>query len=52
MSLCACPHHPQPPSPEHGDHAGRGTGLLLPDSWPWLTRLLACWNVLVWSYLP
>ncbi|HEX5340968.1 MAG TPA: DUF1345 domain-containing protein [Duganella sp.] len=24
---------------------------LLPDSWPWLTRLLACWNVLVWTYL-
>lgn len=24
---------------------------LLPSGWPWLTRLLACWNILVWSYL-
>jgi uncharacterized membrane protein len=24
---------------------------LLPDSWPWLTRLLTCWNILVWTYL-
>jgi hypothetical protein len=31
---------------------GVAAGPLLPDSWPWLTRLLACWNVLVWSYLP
>ncbi|MRW85581.1 DUF1345 domain-containing protein [Pseudoduganella sp. FT26W] len=23
----------------------------LPHAWPWLTRLLTCWDVLVWSYL-
>lgn len=27
------------------------TSLFLPEGWPWLTRLLTCWNVLVWSYL-
>jgi uncharacterized membrane protein len=26
-------------------------GPLLPDAWPWLTRLLTCWDILVWSYL-
>lgn len=24
---------------------------LLPASWPWMTRLLACWDVLVWTYI-
>jgi uncharacterized membrane protein len=24
---------------------------LLPDGWPWMTRLLACWDILVWTYL-
>jgi uncharacterized membrane protein len=24
---------------------------LLPGAWPWTVRLLACWDVLVWSYL-
>jgi len=24
---------------------------LLPDSWPWLTRVLAGWDILVWTYL-
>jgi uncharacterized membrane protein len=23
----------------------------LPGGWPWLTRLLACWDILVWTYL-
>ncbi|WP_343732169.1 DUF1345 domain-containing protein [Duganella sp.] len=27
------------------------TALLLPDAWPWVTQVLACWDVLVWSYL-
>ena len=24
---------------------------LLPDAWPWLSRLLVSWDILVWSYL-
>lgn len=24
---------------------------LLPASWPWMTRLLASWDILVWTYL-
>lgn len=24
---------------------------LLPAAWPWMTRLLACWDILVWTYL-
>ncbi|MYM37163.1 DUF1345 domain-containing protein [Duganella sp. FT50W] len=24
---------------------------LLPAHWPWITRLLGCWDVLVWTYL-
>jgi uncharacterized membrane protein len=30
---------------------GVGAGLLLPGSWPGLTRALAGWNIGVWSYL-
>ena len=30
---------------------GVAAGPLLPDSWPWLTRLLTCWNIVVWTYL-
>ncbi|MFC0169409.1 DUF1345 domain-containing protein [Pseudoduganella danionis] len=30
---------------------GAATGLLLPASWPVLTRLLTAWNTTVWSYL-
>ncbi|TFW16432.1 DUF1345 domain-containing protein [Duganella callida] len=24
---------------------------LLPAGWPWLTRVLTCWDILVWTYL-
>lgn len=24
---------------------------LLPDHWPWLTRVMACWDILVWVYI-
>jgi uncharacterized membrane protein len=30
---------------------GTVAGPFLPEEWPWLTQLLACWDVLVWSYL-
>lgn len=30
---------------------GAVAGPLLPDAWPWTTRLLACWDILVWTYL-
>lgn len=26
-------------------------GPFLPDDWPWLTQALACWDILVWTYL-
>lgn len=31
--------------------AGSGIALLLPDAWPLLARILAAWDVAVWSYL-
>ncbi|MYM24779.1 DUF1345 domain-containing protein [Duganella sp. FT135W] len=30
---------------------GVAAGAALPDAWPWLTRLLVGWDVLVWTYL-
>ncbi|MYM65556.1 DUF1345 domain-containing protein [Pseudoduganella sp. FT55W] len=30
---------------------GVAASLIVPETWPWQKQLLACWNVLVWTYL-
>ncbi|MHA4870119.1 DUF1345 domain-containing protein [Duganella sp. PWIR1] len=30
---------------------GLAAAPLLPTTWPWMTRLLACWDIVVWTYL-
>lgn len=30
---------------------GSLSGPFLPHAWPWLSRLLACWDIAVWAYL-
>jgi len=30
---------------------GALASLAMPDRWPWLSQILACWDITVWSYL-
>jgi uncharacterized membrane protein len=30
---------------------GVAAGPFLPDHWPWLTRVMTCWDILVWTYI-
>jgi uncharacterized membrane protein len=30
---------------------GIAATLIVPETWPWQQQLLACWNVVVWTYL-